>query len=624
MDSCFSFIGGAKKAKGKLDGHVVIVTGATSGLGEAAAKMFAAQGAKVVATGRRQANGDKVVAAIKAAGGDAIFVKADVASDADCKRMVDETLAKYGKLTGAFNNAGVAEPAVGCKDEDGQTRYGLEALRSTGNLPTETFKKVVDINLTGVYRCCKHQINAMLKNGAAGGSIVNCSSIYGLRAGGTAPGLGVPGYCSSKHGVTGLTKAIALEYAQRGIRCNSVHPGFCASEMTDLYYADDSPGGLRDFIKMIQPLDGGRWGLDTEIANAVSFCLSSEASWYTGQQIVFDGGCIAGITQEAIQGACLGLAPHWPEPTVVKPPRASDGNVRGKVIIVTGATSGLGEATAKMLAKEGAIVVCTGRREENGKKIVAAITSMGGKAMFVKADVSKEADCKRIVDETMRNYGKLDGAFNNAGVAEPSVGKANPEGGERLVGLAGLSQVGDMPEEQFQAVLDVNLHGVHMCCKYQVQAMEKTGGGSIVNCSSIYGLRGSHMGAPCYVATKHAVVGLTKSIACEYGCKGIRANTVHPGYVQSEMTDIFFQDPTFKKCTAIMQPLDGGRWGLDSEIANGVTYLLSDKSSWQTGSELVLDGGCITTLLADSAITALGAGAAGAAEAAKKEGQNGK
>jgi len=246
----------------KLNGKVALVTGGTSGIGKATAMAFTRAGAKVVLTGRREKEGAQVVAEIKKLGGDAAFVRADVAKDADVKAMVDFTVDKYGWLDVAFNNAGV--------EWKGPLEKATEA----------EYRRIFDINVWGVLNSMRHEIPVMLKNG--GGAIVNTSSGAGH--------VGLPEvsvYVASKHAVEGLTKSVALEFARRNIRINAVAPGVIATEMFDRFAGDE----LRDQITSITPV--GRVGAAEEIAAAVLYLCSDEAKFTIGTSLVVDGGYVA-------------------------------------------------------------------------------------------------------------------------------------------------------------------------------------------------------------------------------------------------------------------------------------------------------------------------------------------
>src|SRR5256884_6262661 len=244
-------------------GKVALVTGGTSGIGKTTAIEFARAVQKLLLTAHGEKEGEQVVAEIKNLGGDAGFVRADVARDADVKGMVDFTVDKFGRLDIAFNNAGVEW--MGPLDQATEAEY----------------RRVFDINVWGVLNSMRHEIPAMLKNG--GGAIVNNSSVAGH------VGLGeVSIYIASKHAVEGLTKSVALEFARRNIRINSVAPGVIATDMFDRF----AEGAMRDQITSMIPV--GRMGVTEEIAAAVLYLCSDDAKFTTGTSLVVDGGWVAG------------------------------------------------------------------------------------------------------------------------------------------------------------------------------------------------------------------------------------------------------------------------------------------------------------------------------------------
>jgi NAD(P)-dependent dehydrogenase (short-subunit alcohol dehydrogenase family) len=241
-----------------------------------------------------------------------------------------------------------------------------------------------------------------------------------------------------------------------------------------------------------------------------------------------------------------------------------------KIVLVTGGTSGIGKTTAIAFADAGARVVLTGRREKEGLEVVAEIKKTGGTAAYIRTDVAKEADVVKAVDFVLSTHGHLDVAFNNAGV--------------EIVGP--LDQV---TEEQYRRTFDINVWGVLNAMKHEVAAMLKSGGGSIVNVSSIAG----HIGlaqASIYVATKHAVEGLTKAIAVEFAKQGIRVNAVAPGAIDTEMVDRFAgKEGDVRNWLISQHPV--GRLGSAEEIAAAVLYLTSDAAKFTTGTILAVDGG---------------------------------
>ena len=244
-----------------------------------------------------------------------------------------------------------------------------------------------------------------------------------------------------------------------------------------------------------------------------------------------------------------------------------------KVALVTGGGSGIGRATARAFAGAGAKVVVAGRREKEAFETVALIKKDGGQATFIRTDVSREPEVETLVAETLATYGRLDAAFNNAGI-EGEVGKQTHE--QRV--------------ENYREVMDINILGVLLAMKHEIGAMLKNGGGAIVNNASVGGLVG-FAGMGVYVASKHAVLGLTKSAALEYAKQGIRVNAVSPGGVETPMLDRFTGGPgtDFFNQLAGRHPI--GRLGRPEEIAPLALYLASDASSYVTGATFVIDGG---------------------------------
>ena len=243
--------------------------------------------------------------------------------------------------------------------------------------------------------------------------------------------------------------------------------------------------------------------------------------------------------------------------------------LKEKVAIVTGAGSGIGKAIALSYAAEGAKVVVSDINEESGNTTVEEIKKTGGEAFFVKADTSSAEDNKNLVSQTVEKYGRLDIACNNAGIGGP----AQPTGEYDIAG--------------WDKVIGVNLSGVFYGCRYQLEQMEKNGGGSIVNIASIHGT----VAAPnsvAYTAAKHGVVGLTKNIASEYAQKNIRCNAVGPGYILTPLLENNLDEET-RKVIAAKAPAN--RLGTPQEVADLVVFLSSDKASFSNGSYYIADGG---------------------------------
>jgi NAD(P)-dependent dehydrogenase (short-subunit alcohol dehydrogenase family) len=244
----------------------------------------------------------------------------------------------------------------------------------------------------------------------------------------------------------------------------------------------------------------------------------------------------------------------------------------GKVALVTGGGSGIGRATAIAFAREGAKVVIGNRNVQRGEETVAMIQKAGGEANFKRTDVTVAAEIKALVDHGVKTYGGLDLAFNNAGV----------EGQ--------VASVVDQTEANYDAVMDVNVKGVWLSMKYEIPRMLERGGGSIVNCSSVAGLIG-FPNMSIYMASKHAVIGLTKVAALEYSAQGIRINAVNPAVIDTEMVDRLAAAFGMNKQGDLVPLHPIGRLGRVEEIAEAVLWLCSRKSSFVTGHSLVVDGG---------------------------------
>lgn len=249
------------------------------------------------------------------------------------------------------------------------------------------------------------------------------------------------------------------------------------------------------------------------------------------------------------------------------------GVLQGKVVLVTGAGSGIGRSSAQRIAAAGASVVVSDINAAQGEAVVAEITATGGDASFIRADVGAEADVAGLIEAIVARHGRIDGAFNNAGIVQ--VGKPLHE----------------VTTEEWDRAIRVDLSGVFWCIKYEVLAMLRSGGGKIINTASSLG-QVAIANASEYVAAKHGVIGLTRAAAADYGAHGIRVNAILPGIIQTPVIDALSQNPDFKAFLVKLKerhPI--GRFGQPEEIGDAAVWLLSDQSSFVNGAAVPVDGG---------------------------------
>jgi NAD(P)-dependent dehydrogenase (short-subunit alcohol dehydrogenase family) len=247
--------------------------------------------------------------------------------------------------------------------------------------------------------------------------------------------------------------------------------------------------------------------------------------------------------------------------------------LQDKVTIITGAGGGMGRVAAQLFAAEGARVVVAEYGEAAGRETVEIVQGAGGQASFVRADVSKEADARAMIDHAIATYGRVDCLYNNAGIM--------PEADHSVT---------DTDVDTWDAVMAVNVRGVYLGCKYAIPAMIEGGGGSIINIASFVAILGCSVPQDAYTASKGAVLSLTRSLAVQFGPHGIRTNAICPGPVETPLLmDWLVKDEEAKRIRLARNP--SGRFGKPEEIVHMAVYLASDESRWTNGASLVVDGG---------------------------------
>ncbi|CAG2111329.1 unnamed protein product [Medioppia subpectinata] len=503
-------------------GKVVLITGSSAGIGATTAIEFSRSGAQVVITGRKAANVTQVANEchkVSPKGLKALEVVADVTKEDDCRRLVDTTIKSFGKMDILVNNAGKGAH---------NSLYDSHLMDSYDEVMATNLRSVVYLT----HLCAPHLEKTR-------GNIVNISSVVGLK-----PFLNRFLYCMSKVALDMFGKCLALELGPKGIRVNTINPGPVRTNFgIALGRSREQYDQFLDERAKSLPLR--RVGDPIDIANAVLFLASDESSFVTGANLLSDGG-----------------------------------DFTGKVVLITGSSAGIGATTAIEFSRSGAQVVITGRNVVNMTQVANEchkVSPNGLKSLEVVADVTKDDDCRRLVDTTIKTFEKLDILVNN--------------GGKVVHNSIYDSHLMDSYDEVMATNLRSVVYLTHLCAPH----LEKTRG-NIVNISSVVGLK-PFPNSFLFCMSKAALDMFGKCLALELGPKGIRVNTINPGPVRINFGKTLALGQTREQYDEFMDeraksvPL--GRVGDPIDIANAVLFLASDESSFVTGSNILSDGGSL-------------------------------
>ncbi|KAJ9554993.1 hypothetical protein OSB04_009607 [Centaurea solstitialis] len=515
----------------RLQGKVAIVTGGASGIGESTVRLFTKHGAKVVIADIQDERGTSLCQElVSQSGNDAIYVHCDVTIDSDVQNVVDVAVSKYGKLDIMFNNAGIS-------GDTNNTILGSDI---------ENLKRVFDVNVIGMFLGAKHAARVMIP--MKSGVILFSASLASVVAGDTPHA-----YAMSKHAVVGLTKNLCVELGKYGIRVNCISP-YCVA--TPLLV--DAMGMQKEVVEELVCASATLKGpvpTVEDVAEATLYLGSNEGKYVSGMNLVIDGGY--SITNPAFTMAIKNFM------------------LQGKVAIVTGGASGIGESTVRLFTKHGAKVVIADIQDERGTSLCQELLSqLGNDVIYVHCDVTIDFDVQNVVDAAVSKYGKLDIMFNNAGIS-----------GDTDNTILG-SDI-----ENFKRVFDVNVLGMFLGAKHAARVMIPEKSGVILFTASLASVVAGDT-SHAYAMSKHAVVGLTKNLCVELGKYGIRVNCISPYCVATPLLAdaIGVRMEVVEELACASATLKGPIPTVE-DMAEAALYLGSNEGKYVSGVNLVIDGG---------------------------------
>ncbi|KAF3792972.1 Secoisolariciresinol dehydrogenase [Nymphaea thermarum] len=518
----------------RLKGRVAIITGAAGGIGLAAAKLFHRNGAKVFVADIQDDLGRNVCSELSTKDNVAEYVHCDVTKEDDIRRAVDTAVKVHGRLDIMFSNVGIAETN--------------SPMPSLVDYDASKFEGLMNVNVVGMFLAAKHAARMMIP--AKRGSIILTASCASLMA-----GLGGHGYSTSKHAVVGLTKSLATELGKNGIRVNCISPYAMFTPASRRFKGLDE-AEFHSWADQFANLKGLSLKVD-DIAEAALYLAGDESKYISGHNLVVDGGF------SVSDSACMREV--YPMP-----------RLKGRVAIVTGAAAGIGLAAAKLFHRHGAKVFIADIQDDLGRHVCSELSTKDNVAEYVHCDVTKEDDIRRAVDTAVEVHGRLDIMFSNVGIAETN---------------SPMPSLVDYDASKFEELMNVNVVGMFLAAKHAARMMIPSKQGSIIlmaSCASLMAGLGGHG----YCTSKHAVVGLTKSLATELGKNGIRVNCISPYvmFTPGSRRLMGLDEAEIHSWADQFANLKGLSLKVD-DIAEAALYLAGDESKYISGHNLVVDGG---------------------------------